>query len=321
NIGLDPVEILNAINKTADVVTAYLVLGKRREGNGSTSPGGPDGGPTPRRIKYINFWPEGRNRILYPQFYLVWSPQCGGSHCGGAVSYDQTPAFGEPVPVLQNFSSVGGTPILINQQGERIEPIIRAKPELCAPDNTNSYFFFPLLLGKSDFEGDGLPNFRGTSAAAPHAAAVAALMLQAAQNQLLPQHVRSLLQETALDMDDPFTPSFDQGFDLGTGAGFVRALPAVNRADTLRITRVSLINARNNRLIRRIGDGNRIILSELPTRNLALRIEAKPRAGSVKIKVSGDIQSERIENVIPFSSFGDISSDFDGKILNLEAIR
>lgn len=39
--------------------------------------------------------------------------------------------------------------------------------------------------------------------------------------------ILAALIDTAVDMDDPFTPGFDEGFDDATGYGFVDALAAV----------------------------------------------------------------------------------------------
>jgi len=83
-----------------------------------------------------------------------------------------------------------------------------------APDGTNTTFF-----GGFDVEGDGFPNFFGTSAAAPHAAAVAALMLQAAPTTA-PETIYEILKATAIDMG----PS---GFDFDSGFGLIQADRAV----------------------------------------------------------------------------------------------
>ncbi len=90
------------------------------------------------------------------------------------------------------------------------------KPEIVAPDGTNNTFF-----GGSDPESDGFPNFFGTSAAAPHAAAVAALMLELDPTlTFTPGLVYSALETTALDMGVP-------GFDNDTGFGLISAPAAL----------------------------------------------------------------------------------------------
>jgi hypothetical protein len=128
-------------------------------------------------------------------------------------------------PVIENFSSLGGTTILLTPEGRRtFEP--RFKPDFCAPNRGNTTFF----LDGIDQDNDGKPNFPGTSASAPHAAAVAALMLQASKNRIGPFFVSNLLRFTTIDMDDPRTTQFDRGFDFRTGFGFINAESAVQNA-------------------------------------------------------------------------------------------
>ena len=84
-------------------------------------------------------------------------------------------------------------------------------------------------IDRVEYDNDNFPNFFGTSAAAPHAAAVAALVLEA-NPSLLPTEVYAVLEETALDMDDPSTPGFDIGFDFVSGYGFIQADDALEAA-------------------------------------------------------------------------------------------
>jgi subtilisin family serine protease len=91
-------------------------------------------------------------------------------------------------------------------------------------NSPRSTFITPL-----DLPADELPNFFGTSSSAPHAAAVAALMLQK-NSSLTPQQVRKILQETAHGPVNkrftsarpaelnPITLINGYNFDAGTGS-------------------------------------------------------------------------------------------------------
>ena len=48
--------------------------------------------------------------------------------------------------------------------------------------------------------------------------------------------ILNLLQDSAIDMDNPATAGFDVGVDSGTGAGLIQADLAVGYASTLTIT-------------------------------------------------------------------------------------
>ncbi len=138
----------------------------------------------------------------------------------GAAFYRQTPAFGTtpPLPRIQAFSSAGGVPILFDTFGNRLPvPQLRQQPALVAPDGVNTTSF-----GFGDIEGDGFPNFFGTSAAAPHAAGVAAL-LKGVNPAASPDQIYGNLKATAIDMDDPDLPGFQTGFDFRTGFGLIQA--------------------------------------------------------------------------------------------------
>ncbi len=99
-------------------------------------------------------------------------------------------------------------------------PVTRFKPDLSGPDGVNTTFF----AIDSPLDTDTLPNFFGTSAAAPHAAAVAALLWQA-DPSISPAEIVALLRGTARDIEDP-------GRDDLSGDGLVDAYAALDALAT-----------------------------------------------------------------------------------------
>lgn len=187
-------------------------------------------GEVPTRVKYNLF----RGDMVTNEFATDSGTAVGHSNAAlamsvGAAYYLDTPAFGTTPVVLESFSSAGGTPILLDEAGNRITPVYRQNVDIVAPDGTDTTFFPTGPIFSTDSDGNGLPNFFGTSAAAPHAAALAALMRQA-NTSLDATQIHQLLRDTAIDMDDPATTGFDVGYDFGTGYGFVNGLEAVRAA-------------------------------------------------------------------------------------------
>ncbi|NJL12470.1 MAG: S8 family serine peptidase [Microscillaceae bacterium] len=164
--------------------------------------------PNPGRIKYVNF---GSN--VRPNEFDTFSPTMnphGGARAG--IALGAAPYFNQRVP--ESFTSQGPHTVLFSPEGIPLgAPEVRLKPDLTAIDNTNTTFF-GVNLGE-----DAFPNFAGTSAAAPHAAAVAALILQKNPTFTRDQ-VYAALTNTAIDLLAP-------GFDNTTGFGLIDAYQAV----------------------------------------------------------------------------------------------
>jgi len=222
NIGRDAVEVLIFINDGSIDVDGVP---------------GPDttfnlifehvSGPLPGFMKYVRFG-EGPgvtvNEYDTASSTIFGHPNAAGAEAVGAAFYDNTPEFGTDPPLLEPFSSAGPTPILFETDGTlKPTPEVRDKPEIVAPDGTNTTFFSPGV----DPESDGFPNFFGTSAAAPHAAGVAAL-LKARGPSLTPDEIYSALETTAIDMNG-------SGFDFDTGFGLIQADAALDTGPSERL--------------------------------------------------------------------------------------
>ena len=128
-----------------------------------------------------------------------------GANTVGAIAANNTQANGGS-SVIEGFSSVGPGTLLFDVGGNRLAaPIVENKVNFVAPDGVTTSVF---------------STFYGTSAAAPDAAAVAALMLQA-NKALTPAQVSSMLAGSAIKVSGPAG---------STGAGLIQATTAVKSA-------------------------------------------------------------------------------------------
>ncbi len=185
---------------------------------------------------------------------LQGHPGAAGAMAVGAAFYFQTPACGTTPAVLESYSSQGGAPILFDTTGARLTtPVVRQKPDVTGPDGGNDTFLgFTLASGGyTGANGElttsiaacqntpSFPNFFGTSAATPHVASIAALMLQA-NSAVTPAQIYSSLRNSALAMGSA------SGFNFNSGYGFVQAdaafalNPSVPPAPTLTASAISV---------------------------------------------------------------------------------
>ncbi len=182
-------------------------------------------GPSPGLLKFVTFgsisFPEAHPGIEASTSY--GHANAAGAVAVGAAAYFETPAFGVSPPLLEPFSSAGPVPILFDVGGGPVN-VTRHKPEITAPDGTDTTFF------GSDIDSSGFPNFFGTSAAAPHAAAMAALMLEV-DPALTPQQILGAMKRSAVDIVGNYLGDvFDAGFDSDSGSGLIEGLEAVRSA-------------------------------------------------------------------------------------------
>lgn len=141
----------------------------------------------------------------------------------GPIRFDNVPPVG-PFPnaftaanASESFSSDGPRRIILGPTGTELTPgnrtstggVVRQQPVITAADGVST-------------SAPGFNPFFGTSAAAPHAAAIAAL-LKSGVPSLTPVQVRNFLTSTAIDIEAP-------GVDRTTGFGIVMPLPALQAA-------------------------------------------------------------------------------------------
>lgn len=208
NVGGNPVEVVSYTNTTGAAQTVWVTVEHMA-------------GPFPVRMKWVRF--SSGPAPTFNEYSAVenkatvfGTPNGTNTVAVGAAFYGQTPDFGTNPPVAEAFTSLGGTPIRYNLAGAAIPEVVRNKPELSAPDGGNTTFFGNDIGG----DADAFPNFFGTSAAAPHAAAFAALVyhFHGGVTKKTNAQVRDIMIASCVDMNTA-------GFDFLTGAGLIQGLP------------------------------------------------------------------------------------------------
>ncbi len=177
-------------------------------------------------------------------------PSAAGAMAVGAAFYFRTPECGTAPAVLESFSSAGGDPILFGSSGARLaSPQLRQKPDFVGPDGVNDTFLgfslqqygLPsntLNTAIAACQNDAsYPNFFGTSAAGPHAAAAAALMWQA-NPALTAAQIDTALENSALAMGT--VPNNDSGYGFIQADAALALLPPAPPAMALSPTAVTV---------------------------------------------------------------------------------
>jgi len=193
----------------------------------------------PGTIKYVVFkggyqateYNEGNSTI-------VGHANADGAFTVGAVRFNHVPGHpllpasmsGITFPQIESFSSLGGT-------GDK------QKPDAAGVDGVD----VTVLMGQ-DYPNQALnsfSNFFGTSAAAPHVAAGAALIIQAREKFLKqptsPDQLKSLLQSTAVPMRAAGSP----GYDFSAGAGLIDVDAAIRTFAVPKPFEISLVKPTN----------------------------------------------------------------------------
>jgi subtilisin family serine protease len=216
----DPLEIAYYVNRSGTTQTVYAAVEHFC-------------GRKDVRFRIVTFEPSligcrnpegyGYAAGIFGAVQIFGHPAAEGVAAVAAVFYGEIDSDGAVTPPLgvinvNPFSAGGGeVPIYFAGNGQPLPngPALRFKPELAAPDGVNSTFFGI----DSDYDQDTFRNFAGTSAAAPHAAAVAALIRQMAPD-LTPAALLDALRATARDIGAP-------GRDPLAGDGLIDANAAL----------------------------------------------------------------------------------------------
>ncbi|WP_455169334.1 S8 family peptidase, partial [Aegicerativicinus sediminis] len=210
NVGNDPVEIMpfRVLNATQTNLMIQRPIGS-----------------TPNlRMKYVVFRAGDLNQFnstpSLNSSTIIGHANSEGAMAVGAVRWDYTPEFGGTLST-QASSSSGGL-VMTGETSPRQQPTFTAPTGVETSVNLSGIFTTPEWSGDPN-DDPSTPNFFGTSASAPHAAAVAALLLDAKTkfdvdptNANPTYSVRTLLTSTATDTEAP-------GFDHKSGYGFISA--------------------------------------------------------------------------------------------------
>ncbi|MGI8956675.1 MAG: S8 family serine peptidase [Chthoniobacterales bacterium] len=161
---------------------------------------------------------NGLSGIGPAEYFTVNTPNIHGhamaNGCNGTAAYS---VFRPSIP--EYFTSPGPATVYFDTMGNRLPiPEVRLQPGVAAADGANTSFFGGDDVGDLDLD----PNFYGTSAAAPHAAAIAALVLEAhgGPGTVTPSQMMDILHSTSFQHD--LDPNYASGNATTSEGGSVR---------------------------------------------------------------------------------------------------
>ena len=178
---------------------------------------------------------RGHNAVGAPNAFSVAATAAATAFPDGASTAGPfpNPFTGGAANPIENFSSDGPRRIFFTPNGTPITPgnfsstggQVIQKPDITAADGVTSSAG---LATGCPFDDPCFSPFFGTSAAAPHAAAIAALLLSS-NPALTPAQIRTALISTALDIEAP-------GVDRDSGAGIVMPFAALKSLNPCTLT-------------------------------------------------------------------------------------
>lgn len=246
---------------------------------------------------------------------IVTAGQTRGHSCAvAAFGVAATPAFlphgvfPEPVGPFPSpfnlfsrseiFSSDGPRHVFFNSDGSAITPgnfsstggALRITPDITAADGVMTSVI-------------GFKPFFGTSAAAPHAAAIAGL-LKSLKPTLTPAQIRTALSSTAIDIEAP-------GVDRTTGVGIVMAFEALRSVATPNLTPFKPTGWSDKIVVSNVAgtntDSSPLRTTDTLLVDLAVINSGTTATGSgffVKLFVDGVERNNFVSNPLPTNNFG-----------------
>jgi hypothetical protein len=216
NVGGDPYDFLAYDNTTGAPITVKLVI---KRISGSTA------GLT---LKFVTF-DNGASRVTHDEYATGAGTLVPHAATPSSISIGAAPFFDRDT--AEAFSGRGPHRRFFDSAGNPVGPFTLDKPDFLSIDRCNTTFFgFDTAQ-----DPDALPNFSGTSAATPNAAAVAALMVEQAggPGTLDQDDIREAFKVSAIDLGAA-------GHDVVYGHGRINALGAVMAATGPRPTEYTL---------------------------------------------------------------------------------